>query len=263
MDPPSSQLFDPPKRLETTDPSSAPTPPIPLGPDSDSDPPRITIVGDEYTYDGMRWHSWDRTAVSYAPPQPEDLPYPPTSLVDPHGSIRAARAKIAGTERNAQVERTRSYPISLATAESAWKAVSECAYVPSSGSVRPSASGSASSCPTASLLLSSRDLEIQVEHYATHLQAATGPEGQKAVIEEVMRDEVPTQQAVRQYYRRIAARCIERERERDGRWNSQRGREGMLFGSEVVGDREREKRDEGGGERGGGLIDGPFVLRNI
>jgi hypothetical protein len=246
MGPPSSHSLDPPRQLETTDPSSAPAPPTPLDPNSDSDPPRITIVGDEYTYDGMRWHIWDRTAVSYVPPRPEDLPCPPTSLLDPHGSTCAARAYIAETGRNAQVGHTWSYPISPATAATTWRAVSEYAYVPGRGGIQPSASCSAAPRPTASFSLSSRDLDIQIEHYTTHLQAAARPDDQKAVIEQIMRDEVPTPQAVRQYYRRIAARCIEREREREERWNSERGREGMLFGSELVEGREREKRDEGG-----------------
>jgi hypothetical protein len=250
MDPPSSHPFDPPRWHETTDPSSAPAPPTPLDPDTESDAPRITIVGDEYTYDGMRWHIWDRTAVSYARLRPEGLPCPPTSLVDPHGSTRAARANIAETRRNAQVEHALSYPISPATAASAGRAVSGCASVAGRAAVQPSASGSAAPRPTASFSLSPRDLEIKIEHYAGHLQAAARPEDHKAIIEEIMCDEAPTLQAVRQYYRRVAARCIEREMERERgreeRWDRERAREGMLFGSELVGGGEREKRCEDG-----------------
>jgi hypothetical protein len=248
--------LNPSPQLQTTDPSSAPAPPIPLDPksDSDSDAPTTMIVGDEYTYDGISWHIWDRSAVSYAPPRPEDLPCPPTSLVDPHRSIRAARASIGGTRRNPQFENTRPYPIRPATAAGASRTVSASAFVADSCVDQPSApaiaSPASSGHTTSSSTLSSRDLQLQIEHYAAQLQAASRPEDQKAIIEEIMLDEAPTPQAVRVYYRRIAARYIERERMRDERWNSERGREGMLFGSELVGEAGEQDGDISERERG-------------
>jgi hypothetical protein len=242
MDLPNRHSFEPARRLETPDPSSAPAHPIPLDPNSDSETPKITIVGDEYTYDGIRWHFWDRTVVSYAPPMPEDLSCLPTSLVDPHDSIHAAHANISGTMHNAQVEHTRSYPIRPASASR---------NAPESVSTGGGEQSAPDERPTPSSILWSRELERQIEQYAAQLQAATRPEDRKTIMEEIMCEGAPTPQAMRQYYRRTAARCIERERALDETWESEKGREGMLFGSELVRGRKKEERPDG--DMGGGV----------
>ena len=78
------------------------------------------------------------------------------------------------------------------------------------------------------------DLQLRIERYAAQLQAVAKPQDQKAVIEAIMRYETPTPQAVKQYYRSIAARIIDSERALEGTWDNERGRDGMLYGSELA-----------------------------
>ena len=233
MGPPSRFASDPPPQFRTTDSSSAPDPPIPLDPHADSENPTITIAGNDCAYDGMHWHTWDRTIISYAPPRSEDLPCPPTSLIDPHDSIRAARANIAASERNPQAYQTRSCLVRPSVAASPSRTLSASASTPASGGVQPSAQASSfptsSGTATASSAILSRDRELQIEHYAAQLQAVATLED----IEHIARSRAPTVQALRHYYRTTAADRVDWEKAREERWHSERGREGMLFGSEL------------------------------
>ena len=210
--------FDQPPQLQMTDSSSASAPPIPLQVNAASEISPIMIVGDEYSYNGMRWYVWDRTALAQGSPLAQDLPHPSTSLVDPHGSIRAARANVAATRPNCGIDTTRLHHMRLVVAASDSKAISEAASNPTGGDVQALAPANPSShsrtpagTTTASSALSSRDLQLQIERYAAQLQAVAKPEDQKAVIEDIARYEPPTPQAVRQYYRSIAARIIDSE----------------------------------------------------
>jgi hypothetical protein len=233
LDPPNQQASEPRLRFKMPDLPSAPAPLAPLDPRSDSDILKTTGTGHEYILDGVRWHTLDRKRFDYAPPRPEDLPCPPTSLVDPHCLSGAVPTNGKATGRSARVQRARAYPMGPVKA---LRGISESAssdiMQPSTPSERPA---------TASFILSSRELERQIEQYGTQLQEAARPEDQKTILEEIMRNEAPTPQAVKQHYRRIAASFIERERVRDG-LESKRGREGMLFGSELVESRGREER---------------------
>jgi hypothetical protein len=93
----------------------------------------------------------------------------------------------------------------------------------------------------ASSILSSRELERQTQQHATRLQGIARPEEQTAIVEENMRTEAPTPQAVKQYYQRIAASLIGWEGVRDRLGDGKRGKEGMLFGSELVEDGEERR----------------------
>jgi hypothetical protein len=118
------------------------------------------------------------------------------------------------------------------------KVASEAASNPAGGDVQALAPAKPSSAPagtaTASSALSSRDLQLRIERYAAQLQAVAKPQDQKAVIEAIMRYETPTPQAVKQYYRSITARIIDSERALEGTWDNERGRDGMLYGSELA-----------------------------
>lgn len=221
---------------------SAPAPLTPLDPRSDSDILKTTGTGHEYIPDGLRWHILDRKRFNYAPPRPEDLPCPPTSLVDPHCLSGASLTNGDATGHSPRIQRARSY--SMGPVKSL-RGISESA---SSDIMQPSAPSERPA--TASSILSSRELERQIEQYGTQLQEAARSEDQKTILEEIMRNESPTPQAVKQYYWRIAASFIERERAQD-RLDGKRGREGMLFGSELVEGGGREERRDG--DREGGI----------
>jgi hypothetical protein len=64
-----------------------------------------------------------------------------------------------------------------------------------------------------------------------------------------VRNDAITPHEVRQHYRRISARDLEQERAREERGHSERGRDGMLFGSELV---EGQRRQHGGFHSDGG-----------
>jgi hypothetical protein len=239
--------WDPPPQPLTTDPSSAPDPTIPLSPhfytdiqpadpasapkppglvgpdsdsDSDSDEPTITITGDEYTDDGTRWRVWGRTAVSYTSPRPKDLPMPPTSLVEPHGLIGIARANPAATRLDRRVQNTRRYPIRPAAAAARSSRLISCPRSTlATSSLQPSASDNTSRYPSATLhgtttaspTLLSRGIRLQIGVYTARIQTIATPEGLRAVIEFIERNDAITPLAVRRYYHKISARDLEQE----------------------------------------------------
>jgi hypothetical protein len=266
--------WDPPSQPLTIDPSSAPDPTIPLTPhfhndiqpgdptsalnypelvgpdsDSDSDEPAITVASDDHTNDGMRWHFWDRKGHSYTCPRPKYLPMPPTSLVDPHGLIGAARANPATPRLGPQVQNTRCYRIRPTAAAARCSGPISCLRSTLAASpLQPSASDNTSCCPlttlpgttTASPTLLSREIRLQAEVYAAQIRIVATPEDPRAAIEYIARYEAPTPPAMRQHYRRVTVREFELERGRENRWHNDRSRDGMLFGSELVEGRRRQ-----------------------
>lgn len=277
--------WDPPPQPQTTDPSSAPDPTIPLSPhfytdiqpadpasapkppelvgpdsDSDSDESTITTTGEKYTYNSMRWHTWYCEAVPYTCPRPEDLPMPPTSLVDPHGLICAARANVLPTKSSPLVDNTRCYHIRPAAAARSSGPISCRRPTLATSSLQPSASDNTSRCPSTTLpgttvaspALLSRGIRFQIGVYAAGIQAVATPEDPRAVIEFIVRNGAITPHAVRRHYRRVSARDLEQERVCEERGHSERGRDGMLFGSELV---EGRRRQHGGSHNGGGAAE--------
>ena len=213
--------------------------------DSDSDEPATTITSDEYTDDDTHWHFWGRQAHSYTCPRPKGLPMPPTSLVDHHGLIDAARTNPTTTTKlGPRVQSTRCYRIRpAATTTGSSGPISCLKSTLAAGPLQPSASDNTSCCTLTTLLdtttasppLLSRDIRLQAGVYAARIRIIATPEDPRVVIEHIAHCEAPTPPVVRQHYRRVTARESEVERECENRWHSERGRDGMLFGSELIG----------------------------
>jgi len=240
--------------IQPADPASAPNPPELVGPDSDSDSDfdsdsdesTITITGEKYTYNGMRWHTRYRETISYTCPRPEALPMPPTS---PHGLVRTARANVLPTKSSPLIGNTRCYRIRpVATVARSSGPISCPRSTLATGSLQPSASDNTSRCPSTTLpgttiaspTLSSRGIRLQIGVYAARIQSIVMHEDPRA---DIVRNDALTPHAVRRHYRKISARDLEQERACEERGHSERSRDGMLFGSELV---EWERRQHGG-----------------
>ena len=81
--------------------------------------------------------------------------------------------------------------------------------------------------------LLSRGIRLQIGVYDARIQTIATYEDPRAVIELIVRNDALTPHAVRRHYRRISARDLEQERASEKRGHSERGRDGMLFGSEL------------------------------
>lgn len=243
MDWPNRQLLASPWRLDPQAPSSPSAIPVPLDPDSDPDSPISIISDDHYIYDGVRWYVWDRNSIKYVPPSPKDLPSPPKSLVDPHTSIDDAGERVPSIEYAAQSEYNRSFPLlsSTSPANMSGAGFGSTPFHIGQEQAPPKS-------PTASCILSCRDVDRQIEYYAYGLQKAAKAEDQNVIMERLMCKEPATRHAVRLYYRKIAATRIRADRKQDEQLERERDSKGMVYGSELVRRQTREERgDEGKG----------------
>ena len=240
--------------IQPADPASAPNPPGLVGPDSDSDSdePTTTITGEKYIYNGIRWCTWYLETASYTCPRPEALPMPPTSLVDPHGLIRAARANVLPTKSSPLVGNSRCYRIRPTATEARSSGPISCPRSTlAASSLQPSASDNTSHCfstilpdtTIASPTLLSRGIRLQVVVYATRIQTIVTHEDPRAVVEFIVHNDVLAPHTVRRHCRRISVRNLEQDRACEERGISERGRDGMLFGSELA---EGRRRQHGG-----------------
>jgi hypothetical protein len=87
---------------------------------------------------------------------------------------------------------------------------------------------------TASPALIFRGIHLQIGIDAARIQSIAPPEDPRAVIEFILRNDAITPHAVRRHHRRVSARDLEQERAGEDRGHRARGRDGMLFGSELV-----------------------------
>ena len=97
--------------------------------------------------------------------------------------------------------------------------------------------------------LLSRGIRLQIGVYAARIHTIATHEDPRAAIDFIVRNDALTPHAVRRHYRRISARDLELERACEERGHSERGRDGMLFGSELA---EWERRQHGGFHNDGG-----------
>jgi hypothetical protein len=254
--------------IQPADPTSTPNHPELVGSNSDSDSdfdePAITITSDEHTDDGMRWHFWGRKAHSYTCPRRKDLPMPLTSLVDPHDLSDAARADPTTTKLDPQVQSTRRYHIRPAAATTRSSGPISCLRPTLATSpLQPSASDNTSCCTLTTLLgtttasppLLPRDIRLQAGVYTARIRIIATPENPRAVIEYIARYEALTPPMMRQHYHRVTAREFEQEIGCENRWHSERGRDGMLFGSELVEGRRRQHSGFRDGDRTEGWVE--------